>query len=105
MILSKSQTQHVRSAASSIPIDFLNLTTAGLVILADPHGPIVFANSATSALCGYTNEELLGANSSILISEESRLQWDKAVESAVAQNISLSLEIECRRKDGSISPA
>lgn len=80
----------------------LEAASAGIVVT-DPHRPdqpIVFVNKATTAITGYERAELLGRGWRALVAPESEPNVAGEIETAAAQQRSLSTSFLGRRKNG-----
>ncbi len=78
------------------------------IITIDPLGTILTVNPAVHRLFGYTDEELLGRNISILMPDPYRSEHDGYIQAYVATRIPKVIgsgrEVVARRKDGSTFP-
>jgi PAS domain S-box-containing protein len=78
------------------------------ILVFDTSCKIVIANSATEKLFGYTSSELLGQNITLILSEayHGKLKQDVGshLEVGNKDEISQLIEVEGRKKDGSIFP-
>ncbi len=78
------------------------------VIIIDRNGTILRANQAIEEILGYTEDELLGQNVSVLMAGEDKEQHDgylrKYQETGRAQIIGTGREVDGRHKDGTMIP-
>lgn len=72
-----------------------------LAILDDPTGEIVRANSAFAELHGYQMDEMVGLESSDLVSSEAQSQYAKQIRATARDGQRLQIPATRRRKDGS----
>ncbi|WP_319772152.1 PAS domain S-box protein [Breoghania sp.] len=83
-------------------------TVHDAIIVIDKHGEIRSANPATSRILGYPNEELVGANVSMLMPEPHRSRHDQYVhnflETGEAKIIGTGRELEASRQNGQTFP-
>jgi PAS domain S-box-containing protein len=79
------------------------------IIVIDRRGRIELFNPAAEAMFGYTADEVIGRNVSILMPEPHASAHDgyitRYLESGVARIIGIGRDIEARRKDGGLFPA
>src|SRR5262245_7886916 len=79
------------------------------IILIDRHGTISAFNRSAERLFGYSAEEALGRNVSLLMGEPYRSAHDdylaRYAETRIPHIIGVGREIEAQRKDGSVFPA
>lgn len=75
------------------------------VTISDPQGNIVLANTAFTAISGYTEAEMLGKNWRILSSERHSPEFHRAMWDTIDSKDAWSGEIWNHRKDGSEYPA
>jgi PAS domain S-box-containing protein len=85
------------------------LSSTDAMISIDIKGIIQTANPATERMFGYTQDELIGSNISILMPNPIRDQHDSFIrrfrETGKQHILGTGREVNCRRKDGSIFPA
>ena len=78
------------------------------LITIDEKGNIESANPATQTMFGYTNDEIVGQNVSILMPEPYRHEHDSYLkqysETGIARILGTGRELEARRSDGSVFP-
>ncbi|MFC5713628.1 PAS domain-containing protein [Thalassorhabdus alkalitolerans] len=73
------------------------------VIITDPElpdNPIIYANKGFINVTGYSREEIIGKNCRFLQGEKTNPEKIKAMKEAIAQKISISIELYNYRKDG-----
>lgn len=94
------------------PLDILRSiveTAIDGIFLIDTSGTILMANSAGQQLFGYSTEELLGQNISMLMPQPHRRNHDGYIHNYLTTGmkkiIGIGREIEGLRKDGSLFPA
>lgn len=79
------------------------------IILIDHGGRIRVFNPAAERLFGYTEQQALGRNVSMLMTERDRDQHDAYMEryrrTGIAHIIGIGREVQARRSDGSVFPA
>ncbi|HVW71496.1 MAG TPA: PAS domain S-box protein [Steroidobacteraceae bacterium] len=85
----------------------LNAAVDGIVVI-DAQGRVLQFNAAAERLFGYTAQEVVGENVSILMADPDRSAHDhyiaRYLETRVPHIIGRGREVEARRKDGSIFP-
>jgi PAS domain S-box-containing protein len=90
-------------------LDAILNTASDAIITIDHRGIIDHANKATESMFGYSLDELLGKNVSILMPPPFRDEHDRYIQrflkTGEGRIIGVGREIVCRRKDGSIFPA
>ncbi|NOS86438.1 MAG: PAS domain S-box protein, partial [Ignavibacteria bacterium] len=78
------------------------------IITANSEGEIIYVNSSTAGIFGYSNEELIGSPLSLLMPEEyiskHRNAFRKAVETGISRLLGKTLELTGRKKDGTEFP-
>ena len=79
------------------------------ILLIDPRGTVLMVNSAVTKLFGYSSDELLGQNVSMLMPSPDRENHDNYIDnyrqSRVPKIIGIGREVQGQRKDGSLFPA
>jgi two-component system sensor kinase FixL len=97
-----------QSASTQRELQALLDATVDAVILIDVRGRIESFNRAGERLFGYTADELLGRNVSVLMTgrdRESHDQYmDRYMTTGVPHIIGIGREVDARRKDGSVFP-
>ena len=80
----------------------LDATSASIVVTdaRRPGNPILYANAAFSALCGYSNAEVVGRNCRFLQGPDTDRQVCAEIRTAVADGVSIRRELLNYRKDG-----
>jgi PAS domain S-box-containing protein len=83
-------------------------TAMDAIITIDHHGIIQSVNAATSKMFGYTVDEMVGQNASMLMSAPDRVEHDRYLarylQTGEKHVIGITREVEARRKDGSVFP-
>jgi two-component system sensor kinase FixL len=79
------------------------------VIVIDGRGLMLAANAVTARIFGYTTDELLGHNVSMLMPEPCKSEHDgylsRHLDTGAAKIIGIGREVLARRKDGTLFPA
>ena len=89
-------TQLLRSVLSSV---------GDAILTIDEQGVIGSANPAAARQFGYTEDELIGQNVSLLMYEPFAQEHDGYLRTGIARVIGIGHEVECRRRDGTRFPA
>jgi two-component system sensor kinase FixL len=86
----------------------LNASVDGIIVI-DQRGNVQVFNRAAERLFGYSVQEVLGANVSMLMSEPDRSNHDESLaryqKTKTPHIIGIGREVEALRKDGSVFPA
>jgi PAS domain S-box-containing protein len=93
---------------SEATVRMLLNTSAQAIIAVDAHGRIVLANDTTASMFGYERQELLGKEMEILVPDRWRTRHRQHhaefFAAAKSRPMGLGLDLEGRRKDGSLFP-
>lgn len=83
-------------------------TAVDPIVVIDPSGIIVNANTSTTAMFGYSFDELVGSNVNMLMPEPYRSEHDGYLARYLAEGgpriIGIGREVEAQRADGSVFP-
>lgn len=83
-------------------------TARDAIISIDAHGRITLFNQAAAATFGYTAEEVVGLNVSVLMASPYREEHDRYIrhyqDTGIARAIGRIREVEARRKNGEVFP-
>lgn len=97
------------TAGFSFELQALLDAAVDAIVLTDHHGTIQVFNRSAERIFGYTAQEAIGRNVSILMDTTDGAQHDSYIrrylESGVPHIIGIGREVRARRKDGSVFPA
>jgi two-component system sensor kinase FixL len=97
-----------RLADSEVRLQAILKTAVDGIITIDERGIIESANAATERIFGYSGDELVGSNISLLMPQPHRDQHDQFIarylQTGQAKIIGIGREVEGQRKDGTIFP-
>lgn len=78
------------------------------IILIDAQGVIIMFNPACERLFGYRDEEVIGKNVKVLMTETFQMEHDRYIDNYITTGhrkvIGIGRQVEGRRKDGSVFP-